>query len=97
MVSIPASYIHLFRMYIYALRLELTRKLLTFLCIYSIVAACIQRLPVPSEIRSVLDVTAFGHHLFTDDKQAYASTTLEGVDDVTVVYSIHDCTTDIGN
>ena len=35
------------------------------------------------------------HHLFADDNQAYASTMLDGVDDVRS--RLHDCTTDISN
>jgi hypothetical protein len=46
-------------------------------------------------VTSVFGRHDIDHHLFADDKQAYASTPLEGVDDVRG--RLRDCTTDIIN
>ena len=46
-------------------------------------------------VTSVFGRHNIDHHLFADDKQAYASTPLEGVDDVRG--RLRDCTTDIIN
>jgi len=46
-------------------------------------------------VASVFGSHNINHHLFADDKQAYASTSLEGVDDVRG--RLRDCTTDISN
>jgi len=46
-------------------------------------------------VASVFGRHNINHHLFADDKQAYASTSLEGVDDVRV--RLRYCITDISN
>ncbi len=46
-------------------------------------------------VTSVFRRHKINHHLFADDKQAYASTHLDGVDDVRG--RLRDCTTDIIN
>jgi len=46
-------------------------------------------------VASVFGRHNINHHLFADDKQAYASTPLVGVDDVRS--RLRDCTTDISN
>ena len=46
-------------------------------------------------VTSIFGCHNINHHLFADDKQAYASTLLEGVDDVRG--RLRDCTTDISN
>ena len=46
-------------------------------------------------VTSVFGRHNIDHHLFADDKQVYASTPLEGVDDVRG--RLRDCTTDIIN
>jgi Reverse transcriptase (RNA-dependent DNA polymerase) len=46
-------------------------------------------------VTSVFERHSINHHLFADDKQAYARTTLEGVDDVRG--RLRDCTTDISH